>query len=151
MKSNDTAVLFDFNDTLQQDVEAEHQQAKGNPACKPPELFTLNIRVPRRVEFQSIGHGRYIYITSYHHPHRFLGAFQRHPFMILWERDLGGVQILKVLVHRRGNFSRSLGETRELQRLVNVCGPHGKAPDLDTYDKVCCMASGVGIAAHLLT
>jgi hypothetical protein len=76
-----------------------------------------------------------------------------HPYMIMWEEKKanGGPQILEILVHCRRNFSRTLSfRRREKPFDVTIRGPYGSAPNFDIYDKVCFIASGVGIAAHLL-
>jgi predicted ferric reductase len=130
------------------------EQQPYNPNFqKPCELLTLEIEIPTHAQLRSVGHGRYVYITSHVHPYRLLGSFQSHPYMIMWEEKKanGGPQILEILVHCRRNFSRTLSfRRREKPFDVTIRGPYGSAPNFDIYDKVCFIASGVGIAAHLL-
>ncbi|KAF1826849.1 uncharacterized protein K489DRAFT_427309 [Dissoconium aciculare CBS 342.82] len=116
----------------------------------PPALLTLDIEIPEFAMLKSVCHGRYIYLTSFSHPRHLLGMFQSHPYLIMWEDVTKTGQKLTVLIHTRRNFSNSLS-TSEGAFGVNICGPYGKVPDFGMYDKVCCIASGVGIAAHLLT
>ncbi|KAK3115493.1 hypothetical protein LTR53_005109 [Teratosphaeriaceae sp. CCFEE 6253] len=77
--------------------------------------------------------------------------FQAHPYLIAWtdEETNGASRAITLLIECRGGFSSALRLAQTPVRLL-VDGPYGRASGLDVYDKVLLIASGAGVAAHLL-
>ena len=90
--------------------------------------------------------GQYIYLT---HPSISLhqaSFLQAHPYIIAWEEDT----TITVLIQRDKGFTEALFTSPSLASSIIVDGPYGHSQPLDEYDKVLFIASGIGIAAHLL-
>ncbi|KAF2197905.1 hypothetical protein GQ43DRAFT_402090 [Delitschia confertaspora ATCC 74209] len=90
--------------------------------------------------------GQYLYLTLPSIPHYGIGYFQSHPFLIAW---VDGSDVT-VLIQRGKGFSESIF-TAQNRSSVLVDGPYGHSPPLGEFDRVLFMASGIGIAAHLLS
>ena len=94
--------------------------------------------------------GQYVYVTL---PSRHRGGIQAHPYLIAWseEDDSRRSTSISLLVECRSGFSRRLLNTPDQPLSALVDGPYGATTDLDNFDKVVLIASGIGIAAHMLT
>lgn len=92
--------------------------------------------------------GQYVYVTL---PSRHRGGIQAHPYLIVWsEEDSSGRSTsISLLIECRSGFSRQLLH-KEHPRSALLDGPYGATVDLDNFDKVVLIASGIGIAAHVL-
>lgn len=109
-------------------------------------VITIGVRRPWRVR-----HGQYIYLTVPKIVDTVSGPFQAHPYMIAWTReslDHRSHELHLLVLCQRG-FS---GMLRMWDRTAafQINGPYGDGPGLDGFDKVLFLASGLGIASHLL-
>jgi predicted ferric reductase len=75
---------------------------------------------------------------------------QAHPYMIAWsEQDrYQASRLISLLVERQRGFSARLRHGQMLN--ITLDGPYGRGAPLEQYDKVIFIASGVGLAAHML-
>lgn len=90
--------------------------------------------------------GQYVYLTLPKiAPHR-LGFVQSHPYMIAWADE----RSIVLLIERAGGLSDTIFTSPHLRSSVIIDGPYGHEVPLNGFDKVLFMASGIGIAAHLL-
>lgn len=117
--------------------------AQGNLS---PDVTTIHVHSqrPRKVTY-----GQYIFITVPTIPYNVIGRLQAHPYMIAWEEKDDSRQILTLLVTPRAGFSRTV-KLCESDTRIRVDGPYGGARSLQRFDKVFFIASGIGVAAHLL-
>ena len=92
---------------------------------------------------------QYVYITVPSVPHMFLGFFQSHPYMIAWSTTDNNRTEIVLLINARKGFSRAIGYYQEYSHIM-VDGPYGNTYHFNKYDKILFMASGIGIAAHLI-
>jgi predicted ferric reductase len=103
--------------------------------------ITLKLKKPWKVR-----PGQYVYLTlpniSRHHG----GFLQAHPYVIAW---LEGSDI-SLIVQRRSGFSDDIFRATHRHTSIIVDGPYGQPQQFMYYDKVLFIASGIGIAAHLL-
>jgi predicted ferric reductase len=104
--------------------------------------MTLVLKRPWKIQ-----PGQYVYITlpgvSRHHG----GFAQSHPYTIAWAE---GSEIT-LLIQRHTGFSNDLFTSSKTAHSSTVVdGPYGHPQLLLDYDKVLFIASGIGIAAHLL-
>ena len=90
--------------------------------------------------------GQYIYLTLPGIGRHRAGFVQSHPYVIAW---VDGSDIT-LLIQRNDGFSDSLFTSPNPRSSLVVDGPYGHNQPLDGYDKVLFVASGIGIAAHLL-
>ena len=91
--------------------------------------------------------GQYIYITLPGIARHRAGFVQAHPYMVAWEEGSD----ITILLQRCRGFSHTLFSSTVTKSLLIVDGPYGQSHTFDDYDKVLCIASGIGITAHLLT
>ncbi|KAF2741743.1 hypothetical protein M011DRAFT_530343 [Sporormia fimetaria CBS 119925] len=108
-------------------------------------LEALEITVPLKRRW-AVKPGQYIYLTVPKLAPREGSFVQSHPYVIAWAE---GSNII-LLVQKCRGFTRSLFSSSD-QLSCRIDGPYGRIRSLDSYDKVCLIASGIGIAAHLLT
>lgn len=99
---------------------------------------------------RKITHGQYIFIAIPSIPHTMIGRLQAHPYMIAWEQKDDSSQILTLLIAHRAGLSRMIKLCKNDTR-IRVDGPYGGTESLEQFDKVLFVASGIGVAAHLLT
>jgi predicted ferric reductase len=111
-----------------------------------PDVTTIQVRSRRP---RKIACGQYIFITVPTIPHAVVGRIQAHPYMIAWEEKDNSNQILTLLVAPRAGFSRMV-KLCESDTRIRVDGPYGGTRSLEQFDKVFFIASGIGVAAHLL-
>ncbi|KAF2680662.1 hypothetical protein K458DRAFT_445146 [Lentithecium fluviatile CBS 122367] len=95
----------------------------------------------------NVGPGQYIYLTLPNVGRHKGGFIQSHPYNIAW---VDGPKVT-VLIQRYKGFSDTLFTSPDPESSVIVDGPYGHPQSLDRFDKVLLMASGIGIASHLLT
>ena len=93
--------------------------------------------------------GQYVYITIPTVPHMLLGFFQAHPYMIAWSSNDNGRTEIVLLISVKKGFSRAITYYQEYSHVM-VDGPYGNSYHFNKFDKVLFMASGIGIAAHLV-
>ncbi|KAI9717974.1 MAG: hypothetical protein M1828_007010 [Chrysothrix sp. TS-e1954] len=98
--------------------------------------------------------GQYIYLTIPRYARQDFGLPQAHPYLILWDEDednaVGGCRKIVLLIASARGFSNNIRFGRQGGSTVLLDGPYGHSHDFTSYDTVFFMASGVGIAAHLL-
>lgn len=126
------------------------------------EASRLQVRVRRPWQ---VRHGQYVYVTIPSLPHSLWSGLQSHPYLIAWsEHGSKGVYesnahnnslhkslTLTLLIESRYGFSDKLRHIQEgLEFRVVLDGPYGFSPPLKSFDKVLFLATGIGIAAHLL-
>jgi predicted ferric reductase len=103
--------------------------------------ITLKLKRPWKVR-----PGQYVYLTlpniSRHHG----GFLQAHPYAIAW---MEGSDI-SLIVQRQSGFSNDVFRATGRHTSVIVDGPYGQPQQFMCYDKVLFIASGIGVAAHLL-
>ncbi|KAK3672624.1 hypothetical protein LTR78_007436 [Recurvomyces mirabilis] len=106
----------------------------------------ISLRRPWR-----LSHGQYIYITIPSVPRTVGSAVQSHPYMIAWAPEVADkiTTELHLLVQCQRGFSDVLRLARATATIW-IDGPYGRGPKLDDFDKVLFLASGAGVAAHLL-
>lgn len=96
-------------------------------------------------------YGQYVHITVPTIPHTLIGRLQSHPYLIAWAD--GGIsepsRRVSLLIECRSGFSDRLRLCRN-PTAVSFHGPYGSSQSLEMFDRVLFMASGIGIAAHLL-
>lgn len=90
--------------------------------------------------------GQYIYLTVPRMGFSPLSLVQAHPYVVAW-RDGAHCTLL---IQRATGFSNDLFNAPRFGPRVFLDGPYGHAHNFDSYEKVIFMASGIGIAAHLL-
>lgn len=82
-----------------------------------------------------------------------LGIFtglRGHPFMISWwERDREGLRI-SLLVKSRAGFTARLDEQKDKSLLAFIDGPYSVRHNFGSYGTVIMLATGIGIAGHIL-
>ena len=112
----------------------------------PVEAVLLNVNLCRP---WTVTPGQYVYVTV---PSRHRGGIQAHPYLIAWSLEDSNKTStdISLLIECRDGFSRQLRLSTEHPSSLILDGPYGKTIDLDRFDKVLMIASGVGIAAHLL-
>ena len=103
----------------------------------------LSIELERSWAFQP---GQYVYLTVLGNTLHDFSFMQSHPYLIAWAEG----KIISLLVERQSGFSSHLYAASNLQIPVFIDGPYAGYDYADEYDKILCLASGVGIAAHLL-
>lgn len=107
-------------------------------------MIEVRSQQPRKITY-----GQHIFITVPSIPHSMVGRLQAHPYMIAWEHKDGSSQILTLLIAHRSGFSNVIRLCKSGTRL-RLDGPYGGTERLDRFDKVFFIASGVGVATHLL-
>ena len=110
------------------------------------DVTTIQVRSQRR---RNITYRQHIFISVPAIPHSVVGRFQAHPYLVAWEEKEDSSQILTLLVAPRAGFSRKV-RLCEAGTRIRVDGPYGCVESLENYDKVFFIASGIGLAAHLL-
>ncbi|PVH90463.1 hypothetical protein DM02DRAFT_665049 [Periconia macrospinosa] len=90
--------------------------------------------------------GQYVYLTFPSLARNRAGFIQTHPYVVAW---VDGSDIT-VLIQRLKGFSDALFASKGSRYRTVVDGPYGSYQSVENYDKVLFMASGIGIAAHLL-
>lgn len=110
------------------------------------DVMTIQVRSQRP---RKITYGQHIFIAIPTIPHTVVGRLQAHPYMVAWEEKEGSNQILTLLVAPRAGFSRKV-KFCEAGSRIRVDGPYGGVEPLEHFDKVFFVASGIGLAAHLL-
>ncbi|KAF2439148.1 hypothetical protein P171DRAFT_132259 [Karstenula rhodostoma CBS 690.94] len=107
-----------------------------------------------------LGPGQYVYLTAPGLHRHSLGFLQSHPYVIAWiestepnekhgESQGGHWSEITILVERNKGFSDAIFALKRTSSFL-IDGPYGHIQSLDHYDKVLFMASGIGVAAHLL-
>ncbi|KAF2727578.1 hypothetical protein EJ04DRAFT_594415 [Polyplosphaeria fusca] len=91
--------------------------------------------------------GQYVYLSLPSISRHRAGFLQSHPYTVAWSDDA----TVTLLIQRAAGFSNTIFETSKQQSSVIVDGPYGKEPPIQDFDKVLYIASGIGIAAHLLS
>lgn len=103
--------------------------------------ITLTLRRPWQIK-----PGQYVYLTlpniSRHHG----GFLQAHPYIVAWTEGSD----ISLIVQRQSGFSNDIFAATHRKTSVLVDGPYGQTQQFTNYDKVLFIASGIGIAAHLL-
>lgn len=113
-------------------------------APNSPEAMAIELNFERKWD---LGPGQYIYITLPRLSLHTLGLVQSHPYVIAW---IEGPHIT-ILVERNKGFSNTLfALPTATTHTALVDGPYGQVQSLGQYDKVLLLASGIGVAAHLL-
>jgi predicted ferric reductase len=109
-------------------------------------LVQISLKRPWKITY-----GQYVFLTIASIPHTVIGRLQAHPYMIAWsDQDEAGLsRSLTLLIAHRTGFSRRIGLCRNGAQ-IRLDGPYGSARTLEDFDKIFFVASGVGIAAHLL-
>ena len=110
------------------------------------DVMTIQVRSQRP---RKITYGQHIFITVPTIPHTVVGRLQAHPYVVAWEEKDDSSQILTLLVAPRAGFSRMVKFCEDGTR-IRVDGPYGGVESLEQFDKVFFVASGIGLAAHLL-
>ncbi|KAK5003884.1 hypothetical protein LTR28_009624 [Elasticomyces elasticus] len=108
----------------------------------------MHLKIPCK-EPREVLPGQYVYLTV---PEMVgLGRVQAHPYMIAWVdgRVSGTERSMTLLIQCRQGFSDALRLGGDSVSTV-VDGPWGGSKVLKQYDKVLLIASGIGIAAHLI-
>lgn len=90
--------------------------------------------------------GHYIYLTIPRLTGSPLSFIQAHPYVVAWIEG----SHCTLLIQRYTGFSNNLFNATRVGPRALIDGPYGHAMDFDGYEKVVFMASGIGIAAHLL-
>lgn len=109
-------------------------------------LVQIHMKRPRKVKY-----GQYVFLTIPSLPHTIIGRLQSHPYMVAWaDTDSKGLsRTITLLVAHRNGFSKTISRLQPSTR-CSLDGPYGSMRRLEDFDKVLFVASGVGIAAHLL-
>ncbi|KAK3216140.1 hypothetical protein GRF29_8g2246898 [Pseudopithomyces chartarum] len=95
----------------------------------------------------NLGPGQYIYVTLPRLSFHTLGLVQSHPYVITWNDG----QHITILVERCKGFSNAIFALSDaITHSAIIDGPYGRVQSLGQYDKVLLLASGIGVAAHLL-
>lgn len=98
-----------------------------------------------------VKHGQHVLI-SVPSTQSFFGRLQSHPYLIAWS-DHGREQAsrtIDLLIQRRNGFSNRLGLHKNASAKTFIRGPYGRGARLNDFDKALFVASGIGIAAHLV-
>lgn len=113
-----------------------------------PNALTVDIRLKRAWQVRS---GQYVYLTVLSNPHHLFGQIQAHAFLIAWseENPSSTPTAITLLVEFRNGFSSDLRLCEGPIRVL-IDGPYGTSDCLQSFDKVLFIASGAGVAAHLL-
>jgi predicted ferric reductase len=93
--------------------------------------------------------GQYIYIRA---PGvRPLSFAESHPFALMWWEDGpdGKAVTISVLAKIESGFTRALSTIPHKQLRVLIDGPYGQCKDINDYDYVIMIATGIGIATQL--
>ena len=98
---------------------------------------------------RKITYGQHIFVAVPTIPHTVIGRLQAHPYVVAWEEKEDSSQILTLLVAPRTGFSRKV-KFCEAGTRIRVDGPYGGIESLEQFDKVFFIASGIGLAVHLL-
>ena len=109
-------------------------------------LVQINLQRPWKITY-----GQYVFITVASVPHTIIGRLQAHPYMVAWsDQDEKGLsRTLTLLIAHQAGFSRRIRLCKSGTQ-VRLDGPYGSTRALDDFDKIFFIASGVGVAAHLL-
>ena len=109
-------------------------------------LLHVTLSRPMKVRY-----GQYVHISIPTVPHTLIGRLQSHPYLVAWADgdDCKPSSTIALLVQCRSGFSNKLRLCQSPTRL-SLHGPYGGSQALELFDKVLFMASGIGIAAHLL-
>lgn len=107
-------------------------------------MIEVRSQRPRKITY-----GQHIFVTVPSIPHSMVGRLQAHPYMIAWEHKDGSSQILTLLIAHRSGFSNVIRLCKSGTRM-RLDGPYGGTEGLNKFDKVFFIASGVGVATHLL-
>ena len=108
------------------------------------EALVLQIGFDRQCK---IGPGQYIYITIPGASIHTLSIIQTHPFVVAWVEE----STITIIVERNKGFSNAIFNlAAPFSHSIIVDGPYGCVQSLGNYDKVLFMASGIGVAAHLV-
>lgn len=110
------------------------------------DVTTIQVRSQRP---RKITYGQHIFIAVPTVPHIVVGRLQAHPYLVAWEEKDDSSQILTLLVAPRAGFSKMV-KFCEAGTRIRVDGPYGGVESLEQFDKVFFVASGIGLAAHLL-
>lgn len=110
------------------------------------DVTTIQVRSQRP---RKITYGQHIFIAVPTIPHTVVGRLQAHPYVVAWEEKEDSNQILTLLVAPRAGFSKKVKYCEPGTR-IRVDGPYGGVESLERFDKVFFVASGIGLAAHLL-
>lgn len=129
-------------DLLTNSISRLDQGDTGSPGYR--------VEIPLRRRWD-VSHGYYVYITIPSLPESTAAAIQAHPYLLAWvnEGANGHHMNVTLFIQCHRGFSRSLGSC-EQDPVIIVDGPYGGGPEFKEYDKTMFIASGVGIAAHLL-
>ena len=83
----------------------------------------------------------------------FWSIFQSHPFMVIWQSDERQTESPTVLLaqpHRSFTYKLKHQISMRHSYLTWVDGPYGSTPEYTDFDNVLFVASGMGVASHLL-
>lgn len=109
-----------------------------------PEAMAMEIKYDKS---WNLGPGQYIYVTLPRLSFHTLGLVQSHPYVITWNDG----QHITILVERCKGFSNAIFALSDaITHSAIIDGPYGRVQSLGQYDKVLLLASGIGVAAHLL-
>ncbi|KAK6432440.1 hypothetical protein LTR95_011388 [Oleoguttula sp. CCFEE 5521] len=108
----------------------------------------LELRIARTLR---ICPGQYLNITMPSIPNNLLGYTQSHSYLVAWTESSPGdkEQVASMLVECRDGFSSRLRLSKPTAHVL-FDGPYGHPLQLGVFDKVLFIASGIGIAAHLM-
>jgi predicted ferric reductase len=91
--------------------------------------------------------GQFLYLTIPRLSRHRAGFAQAHPYAIAWVDN----SVVTMFIQRRSGFSNDLFSVPNIGGSgIIVDGPYGSPQQLHTYDKVLFIASGIGIASHLV-
>jgi NAD(P)H-flavin reductase len=102
---------------------------------------TITLKKPWKVR-----PGQYVYLIVPGIARHRAGFMQSHLYVIAWSEN----STVTLLIQRGSGFSDALFASAVRNSTIIVDGPYGNSTPLDEYDSVLFMASGIGIAAHLL-
>lgn len=125
------------------------QHLLGEQAVVEATLLEIQVRRPWRAV-----QGQYVYIILPCLPHSLFSRFQTHLYLVAWTEDdhHRNCKSVTLLIETRHGFSDKLRLLQENDEVgVVLDGPYGGGPALDMYDKVVFIATGIDIAAHLLS
>lgn len=119
---------------------------RGNAGSSEAVQLNLVLKRPWKV-----APGQYVYLTIPRLAKHKMGPLQAHPYTVAWiETDEGtNQQTASFLIQCRRGFSSDVRQCVDGSSVI-LDGPYGGKQKLDHYDKVLFMASGIGIAAHLM-
>jgi predicted ferric reductase len=107
-------------------------------------VVILWFHIPLSSRFNVIVLGVYLTLPNISRHHG--GFLQAHPYAIAW---MEGSDI-SLIVQRQSGFSNDVFRATGRHTSVIVDGPYGQPQQFMCYDKVLFIASGIGVAAHLL-